>query len=303
MKLLFITATRLGDAVLSTGLLDHLVSRGGVSATVVCGPVPAEIFECVPGLERLIAMEKRPANLHWWELWRQTIGTFWDLVVDLRASPVPFVLLRKRRRTKFRAGSGHRVESLGRWFGCGHAPSPRVWTAERHRREASAILPGRGEVLALAPTAQGRAKIWPAENYIALARRLTGPGGALAGARIVIVGGPREEDRTGPIVEALPDEATVDLTGRAHLLTVAEVFRRCSIVVANDSGLMHMAAASGVPTVGLFGPSPAENYAPWGARTAVVRSPSGSMKELAVESVDRSVRRLLEGVRGSKNGA
>ena len=74
MKLLFITSTRLGDAVLSTGLLDYLLSRGGVSTTLVCGSVSAEIFECVPGLERLIILEKKPGKRHWWTLWHETVG-------------------------------------------------------------------------------------------------------------------------------------------------------------------------------------------------------------------------------------
>ena len=46
----------------------------------------------------------------------------------------------------------------------------------------------------------------------------------------------------------------------------------CHFFVGNDSGLMHIAAASGVPTLGLFGPSREKHYAPWGDHTAVVRT-------------------------------
>ncbi|MDE0242998.1 MAG: glycosyltransferase family 9 protein [bacterium] len=294
MKLLFITSTRLGDAVLSTGLLDHLVAGDGVETTVVCGPVAAEIFECLPGLERVIVLDKEPRKGHWFGLWRQTVGTWWDLVVDLRASAVPFILMRTRRRTKFRGGAGHRVESLARWYGVEPIPSPRVWTDGTHRRHATRLVPGGGPVLGLAPTASGREKIWPWENYVALARRLISPDGALAGGRIVIMGGPAEHDLTQPVVEALPHETTLDLTGSEHLLTLAEVMRQCSVVIANDSGLMHLAAASGAPTVGLFGPSPVETYAPWGASAAAVTSTTGSMNDIAVDAVERAVGKLLE---------
>ncbi|MDE0417215.1 MAG: glycosyltransferase family 9 protein [bacterium] len=294
MKLLFITSTRLGDAVLSTGLLDHLVSGDGVETTVVCGPLAAELFECLPGLERVIVLDKEPRKGHWFGLWRQTVGTWWDLVVDLRASAVPFALMRTRRRTKFRGGAGHRVESLARWYGVEPVPSPRVWTNGTHRRHATRLVPGGGPVLGLAPTASGREKIWPWENYVALARRLISPDGALAGGRIVIMGGPAEHDLTQPVVEALPHETTLDLTGSEHLLTLAEVMRQCSVVIANDSGLMHLAAASGAPTVGLFGPSPVETYAPWGASAAAVTSTTGSMNDIAVDAVERAVGKLLE---------
>ena len=294
MKLLFITSTRLGDAVLSTGLLDHLVSGDGVETTVACGPVAAELFECLPGLRRVIVLDKEPRKRHWFGLWRQTVGTWWDLVVDLRASAVPFVLMRNRRRTKFRGGAGHRVESLARWYGAEPVPSPTVWTSGTHRRHAARLVPAGGPVLGLAPTASGRGKIWPWENYVALARRLTSPDGALAGGRIVVMGGPAEHDLTRPVVEALPRGTTSDLTGSEHLLTLAEVMRRCTVVIANDSGLMHLAAASGAPTVGLFGPSPVETYAPWGRHTAVVSSATRHMNGISVDAAEKSVTGLLD---------
>ena len=57
------------------------------------------------------------------------------------------------------------------------------------------------------------------------------------------------------------------------MLTVYACLERCAFYVGNDSGLMHLAAASGIPTLGLFGPSKESLYAPWGPRTAVVRTP------------------------------
>ena len=64
----------------------------------------------------------------------------------------------------------------------------------------------------------------------------------------------------------------IDLVGRPDLLTAAALLSRCDMYIGNDSGLMHIAAASGVPTLGLFGPSKEAHYAPWGERTAVVRT-------------------------------
>ncbi len=270
MKLLFITSNRLGDVVLSTGLLDHLVQKSDACTTVVCGPVAADLFVCLPGLDGVIAMPKQRKGGHWWDLWRKVIGTRWDMVVDLRASPVSFFLLTGKRCTLFKAEDGRRVESLARWFGCETVPAPTIWSGHDHKREAVALLPSGGSVLGLAPTANWQAKIWPPERFAALAERLTRDGGPLAGARIAVFGGPGEEALAAPVLEALPPDRTLDLVGNRHLLTVAELLRRCDLVVSNDSGPMHLAAAAGAPTLGLFGPTRVEHYAPWGPKASAV---------------------------------
>ncbi len=60
MHILFVTATRIGDAVLSTGLLSHLVERfPGARLVIAAGPVAAPLFEAVPGLDELLVLRKR----------------------------------------------------------------------------------------------------------------------------------------------------------------------------------------------------------------------------------------------------
>ena len=76
MRILFITATRIGDAVLSSGLLAWLVEHHPEARfTIAAGPVAAPLFEAVPRLERLIVVEKRRAGLHWPALWARVAGT------------------------------------------------------------------------------------------------------------------------------------------------------------------------------------------------------------------------------------
>ncbi|HEX3995531.1 MAG TPA: glycosyltransferase family 9 protein, partial [Acetobacteraceae bacterium] len=66
MRILFVTANRLGDAVLSTGLLDHLIRTWPTARfTVACGPVAEGVFQRMPGLERIIVIEKQSFGRHW----------------------------------------------------------------------------------------------------------------------------------------------------------------------------------------------------------------------------------------------
>ena len=271
MRILFITSTRIGDAVLSTGLLDHLLAQHPhARITVACGPVAEGVFTRMPGLARIIPLAKRRWSLHWLELWWQVAFVRWDLVVDLRGSAIAW-LLRAKRRAVMQGGrrAGHRLLHIAETLGVTPAPRPVVWFDVNDAARAAALLPG-GPWLILGPTANWRVKMWPAERFIALAQKLTGPEGLLPGARIAILGGPGDAERemATPALAALPE--AVDLVGVLSLPEVAAVLARATLFVGNDSGLMHISAATGAPTLGLFGPTPASEYAPVGARAQAV---------------------------------
>lgn len=284
MRILFIGHTRIGDAVLASGLLAHLVARHPEARlTLAIGPLPAPLFAAMPNLERLIALEKRRYNRHWLALWRTTAGRVWDLVVDLRDSAVSRLVRARRRHILGPAGAAeHMVVRLGRLLGLDPPPAPRLWLDPTARARAAALLPADGPILALGPTANWRAKAWPADRFAQLATRLAGPGGVLAGARIAVLGAAAERADARPLLEALEPARTIDLVGRTDLATAAACLARAALYVGNDSGLMHIAAAAGTPTLGLFGPSSEVVYAPWGANAAWVRTPR-SARELQAE--------------------
>ena len=283
MHILFVTATRIGDAVLSTGLLSHVVERyPGARLTIAAGPVAAPLFEAVPGLERVLVMTKQRYGLHWLALYARALPRRWDLVVDLRGSALAWMLRAGERRVMAKGDQReHRVRQLGRLFGLDPPPGPVLWTAPQHEREAEALLPPGPPVVAIGPAANWRGKQWRAERFAELARRLTAPDGPLPGARIAVLAAAHERAQAAPLLGAMTPGSVagdmaggdvIDLVGRTGLLTAAAVLRRCALFIGNDTGLMHIAAAVGTPTLGLFGPSPVEQYAPWGTCTAFVQT-------------------------------
>jgi lipopolysaccharide heptosyltransferase III len=274
MRILFVTATRIGDAVLSTGLLSYLVERyPGARVTVAAGPVAAPLFEAVPGLDRMLVIRKQPWSLHWLALYARAAPRHWDLVVDLRGSALAWMLRAGERRVMAKGDAReHRVRQLGHLFELDPPPDPLLWTAPRHRRAAEALVPPGTPVLAVGPAANWRGKQWRGERFAELARRLTGADGPLPGGRVAVLAAAHERTQAAPLLTAMPPARVVDLVGRTDLLTAAAVLCRSSMFVGNDTGLMHIAAAAGAPTLGLFGPSPEEQYAPWGRATAVART-------------------------------
>ena len=275
LRILFITWTRLGDAVLSTGLLDHLAHREPQARiTVVCGALPAPLFRAAPGVERVLPLAKARLGGHWIAPWRACVGTAWDLVVDLRDTPVSR-LLRARRRHVWRRSRRpqHKVAEVAAVAGVDPPPAPRLWLDPPTLAAAERLVPPGAPVLALGPTANWRGKEWPAERFVALARRLCDADGILPGARIAVFAAAPERERAAGVLAPLPPDRRIDLIGRADPLTIGACLSRCALYVGNDSGLMHIAAAAGVPTLGLFGPGYPHIYRPWGDHTAVVAAP------------------------------
>jgi len=297
MRILFIASSRIGDAVISSGILEHLrLTYPQARITVAVGVVAQDVFARLPNLERLIVFDKEKFDAHWPRLWLKLVGQIWDIVVDVRGSGLPYFLLAKRRKT-IRGGRrpGRRYEQLGAAMGLKPAPLPVAWTNDADAALAAQLLPSGTRWIGLGPTSALAAKMWPPERFAAAYRNLAA--GRLAGARPVVFAGPGgiEAQRSAPVLALLP--GAIDLTGKLSLPEVAACMRRLDLFIGNDSGLMHLAAAAGTPTLGLFGPSRASQYAPAGhrAEVAVAPGPEGvaSMELLSVDAVIEAANRLL----------
>jgi ADP-heptose:LPS heptosyltransferase len=315
--ILFITQSRIGDAVLSSGLVRALTEEvEGARFTVVASALTAPLFADVPGLARLIVLEKKAGGAHWLELWRKVRGRRWGLVVDLRGSPMATVLRPRRRAVHRKAAEpAHKVIEAARLLNLeASPPAPFLYVGEATRARAAALTAGDGPILAVGPCANWIGKTWPAERFVRVARELLAEGGPLAGGRLLVAGGPDDRHAAGPLLNAAPKDRVIDLVGREPLLVVYAALARARLFIGADSGLMHLAASAGAPTLGLFGPSDERLYAPWGPQARVVRGPRSfedfrrldprldqaicHMMDLSVESVSRAAGALLRETEG-----
>ncbi len=300
MKILFITYTRIGDAVLSSGVLKHLVDRyPDARFTVACGPMAASLFDAVPRLDNVIVMTKRPLDFHWFSLWRTVRSVKWDMVVDLRRSLVSyFVRARHRHVLSATDNSIHRVALLSSVLGLNEPAAPHLFTAPKNEEAAARLIPDKEPVLAIAPIAADRRKTWPLESYSALAKRLLDKGGPCEGWRVALFGGPADAGLAEPVVEALEEFKPIKFFGQTDLLTVFAALKRCRAFVGNDSGLSHLAAAAGLPTLAVFGPTDPVCYSPWGGQCAVVRADRDDPQigELQPENVEAAFSHLMDSV-------
>jgi heptosyltransferase-3 len=311
MNILFITSTRIGDAVISTVLLNHLIKTYPHSQiTIACGPLPSALFEDLPNLKKIIIMTKKKYANHWFKLWSHVVREKWDLAVDLRGSAITY-FLPTRQRIIWRAltaSTKKRSQQLLDLAGIQEQVFPKIWVSSQRIKKLNGLIPCNAPTVALAPAANWPSKEWPQSHFLDLIAQLTHKNGCLPEARIAIFAAPHEYERLRPLIEHLQDQL-IDVSPYHHLLDVATLLQQCVAFIGNDSGLMHMAAAQGIPTLGLFGPSNELLYAPTGPRAAFIRTPesfaalwekvkanttSGLMDSLTVDAVAAKFREILQ---------
>lgn len=321
MRILFITSNRLGDAILSSGLLAAFRERYPEARfTIACGPLAAPLFSAMPGLERLIPMPKRKHSLHWFDLWKRCVPYRWSLVIDLRGSMTSYLLWTKQRLLSGKADDSlHRVEFLSRVAGLESVWSPQLWLSDAQTEKAQDLIPRisrpdggpatQETVIGIGPTANWRGKQWRAAFFAELQKRLTQADSLFPNARIAVFAADQERDQAQPVLEAIPEARRIDLIGKIDPLEALACLRRCDLFIGHDSGLSHLAAAGQVPTLALFGPGKPHCYRPWGPKSAIVttqhspeelisapdynyKTTDSLMDSLTVSMVERAVRDL-----------
>ncbi|MCB1592541.1 MAG: glycosyltransferase family 9 protein [Alphaproteobacteria bacterium] len=274
--ILFITSSRIGDAVLSTGLLDHIGRTvPGARVSIACGPLVTSLFEGYPFLEALYPLKKQKRHGHWLNLWKKAAFRRWHSVIDLRNSAVSRLIPAGQR---FIYGSKidssrHKVEQAAQVMRLDYVPAPKLWFSEQQLKKAALLVPEGQPVLGVGPTANWRGKTWPVERFIEVVNWMTGPEGVMPNARVAVFSAPGEEEDACALFNSLVAERRLDLIAKTDPGSAAAALGRCSFYLGNDSGLMHCAAAAGISTLGLFGPSYPHLYRPWGEKSTYISTP------------------------------
>lgn len=154
-------------------------------------------------------------------------------------------------------------------------PAPLVFSPEEKEaaRNAAPSLPQR--FLAVHPGSGSPWKNWPAERFASFVKQRD------AAAPWLLVIGPADETAASPLLD-LPGVVPVrDLP----LRSLGALLSQAGLFLGNDSGITHLAAATGAPTLALFGPTDPATWSPLGPRVEVLRSPDATMTGLALAVV------------------
>jgi lipopolysaccharide heptosyltransferase I len=143
-------------------------------------------------------------------------------------------------------------------------------------------------LVAINPGAGRENKRWPVRHFRALAERLASE----PDVRLLLLWGPDEIHMARQIGDGLPTRAI--LAPPTDLDELTALLRRCALMVANDTGPLHLAAALGTPALGLFGPTRAERNGPYGSRCRSLQSRDGTMEAIGPAAAFEAATILLE---------
>jgi heptosyltransferase-2 len=153
---------------------------------------------------------------------------------------------------------------------------------------------GEGPLIAVHPGSGGERKNWPVERWAALGDEIWKVAPA---ARVLLVGGEADYPQLARLREAWRGLA-VHTAQDVPLPELAAILQQARLFLGHDSGVSHIAAAAGTPSLLLFGPTDPEIWAPPAGGVRVIRAPGGDLGKLRVEEVGAVVREILGGEGG-----
>jgi len=274
MKVLFITSTRIGDAVLSTSILNYLKNKfPHCSLYIATGKTAASLFKNFNNVKKIFILEKNFFKIHWLKLWSRTFFNKWDIVIDLRGSIISYFLFNKKKYVYKSINKNiHRLDELAFLMETKHLPLPWIPVLKEDMKKISKDFLKLKNSIAIGASANWPAKIWPSKNFVKLIHMFLKEKQFGKKKSIVFFGSSKDLKNIKKITKHLKKFKVKNFCGKLNLIEVAAHLKKCKIFIGNDSGLMHIASASGIPTLGLFGPSLESRYAPKGNNAYYIRA-------------------------------
>jgi len=304
MKILVRAPNWVGDAVMAIPALEAIRrTRGDDEICVLAQPVVADLYAGQPFADRILEYDFSGRHRGWlgrekligelrkekfdiavllqnafeaaWLAWRADIPERIGYARDARGPLLTNAIRVPREGEISKHESHYYLELLHRagWIeGSTAIPPIRLFVTDVAVTSAECALGKAGSRenawrCAIAPGASyGAAKCWPPERFALLADRLISE----CGADVIFFGTPGEKEIETRIRSNMKSRA-ISLVGQTSMRDLAALFASCSVFIGNDSGAMHVAAAAGLPVIGIFGSTDPEGTAPVTERFTLIR--------------------------------
>ena len=277
-SILVVTLSNIGDVILTTPVMAALrLKFPDAKMTVVVGPKAKPVLEKSGDISRIIVYDKKatlPGKVAFLrELWKDR----YDMVVDLRNTAIPFLVFARRRSPLFRAytkinmrerhlevlrmaGISNGTKGEETFFsGNTRLPNFQFFSSADELSVFSKLgsigVQGKSGWILVAPGAASERKRWPPELFREVVRNLV-----LRTRKDVFLVGSRDERPIAEVVARGMPASVKILSGETSLSETAFLVSKASLVISNDSAIMHLGFEIKTPTVGIFGPTDHEKY-------------------------------------------
>ncbi len=274
-NILVISLSNIGDIILTTPVIKNIeTDLPGRNIDVMVAPAGKHVFEGFPGVRRVFIYDKKTSWKDKFKLFISLRARRYDLIVDLRNTVLPFVLLPKYRTSSIGRSSkdvSHRIDlHLSRLKKIGLGTServPYVPVGKEDRGYIENILERLGirDFIVMSPGAKSHVKRWPIKNFAKLADMIKEE----LGLEVILAG----DKNDAIVIERILFHAKskpVSLLGLTNIRELAYLIQKSKLLVTNDSAPLHVGGAVGANILVFFGPTDHKKYGPAGSGSAKV---------------------------------
>jgi len=290
-KVLIITLSNIGDAVMTTPVLEYLHKQNPkYQFDIVCDKKTIEIFEHCPYVNKIYLKDKKKGLAGNINLIRELRNNYYEIAVDLRTD---FFLYFLRAKNKFYKVNNKKIHSVIKHFSALNIDlkklsKQKVWIPSEIKLIIKKKYPTiSGKILALGIGANSEHKIWPTKNFVAIAKSLSSQY-----KKIILLGDNRDAIRAQEFLKQY-NINVINLCGQLSLIESAAFLEKSTVYIGNDSGLGHISSALERPTLIVFGAEDTYRYHPWGVNSHWVQNQEKDINFIKPELVLKKLKQII----------
>lgn len=277
-KILFITLSNIGDAVLTSPVLGVLEREfPEASVVVLAGPKAKDIFCADTFVKEVLTYDKRASVLDKLKLILKLRRMEFDMAVDMRHSLFPVFAGAKYMTPLFKVldRRGHRRASHLKNLELMGIPTKgafyRIPSSSDDKLHVRLLLDEMGmspedKIVAIAAGAKSDIKRWDINGFMDVCAGLS----KKPGVKIVLIGDKNDKAINSELAGSIQEDA-YDLSGCLNLRELAYLLSLCRLLITNDSAPLHIAGSVDMPVIAIFGPTDPEKYGPVSSKGVVLR--------------------------------
>lgn len=276
-NILIVTLSNIGDVILTTPVMTAVKKKfPDAKLTVVVGPKAKALLSGSTSVDRVVVYDKKVNLIEKLKFLRELRQERYDWVIDLRNTAIPYLVKTRKRSPMIRlckelSFRKRHLEILKSMtddvtdFSAFDFYNPLDEKSAVEKVTAEGVRAKRGWI-AVAPVAASELKTWKLDGFKKVIERLLEE----SEEDIVLVGDKREGEIMEPLVAVNPKRVH-NLGGKTTLRELAAIVARASLLLTNDSAVMHLGYEMDRPVVAIFGPTHHQKYGRVGPQFKIVR--------------------------------